>query len=488
MLSAVSSDFNGDGFSDLATGVIFEDIPDAVDLNGKTEAGAVNVIYGGSGGLSAEGNQFWTQDSPGINGVAGSYEQFGQVLAAGDFNGDGFADLAINTSFDKVNGVANAGSVNVIYGSAVGLRAKNDQLWNVDSPGIDGRQSYRFGHALSAGDFNGDGIDDLAVGSPWKQVHGVGAGTVSVIFGSADGLTARNDQLWHQDVAGIDGINEDDDQFGLSLAVADFNGDGVDDLAVGAANEANGTGKVRGALHIIFGSTSGLTSQGDQLFRQRGGAIAVGNFNGDRFADLAVSAPDRGLVDNELIDGRVYVSFVGRRGFDDSKTHSYTAIELDVSTFYYGTIGVDLVAGDFDGDGLDDLGISTRRGADGNYWNLGKVLVLPGTSAGFDSHSVQEWSREVEGLLGGISYYQTFGSVLLTGDYDGNGYSDLAVGNWQDVDAFDGGATPYSCGTLQIIYGSEAGLTVANNQLWSQDSPGILDECELNDHFGLALG
>src|SRR3982751_2479118 len=86
---ATHSDFNGDGYSDLAIGVPFE------SDGSKIEAGAVNVIYGGVGGLSAMGNQFWSQDSAGVTGSAHANDQFGSVLATGDFDGDGYSDLAI---------------------------------------------------------------------------------------------------------------------------------------------------------------------------------------------------------------------------------------------------------------------------------------------------------------------------------------------------------------------------------------------------------
>ncbi len=88
---SVRMDFNGDGFADLAIGVPNEAVGTV------TNAGAVNVIYGSTGGLSATAtpDQFWTQNTPNVAGVADVDDAFGKALAAGDFNGDGFADLAI---------------------------------------------------------------------------------------------------------------------------------------------------------------------------------------------------------------------------------------------------------------------------------------------------------------------------------------------------------------------------------------------------------
>jgi hypothetical protein len=108
------ADYNGDGFDDLAIGEGRETI------NGVEFAGAVNVLYGTDGGLRAKGDQFWHQDSPGIRGRAKLSEVFGRALAAGDFDNDGFDDLAVGGSGDSLGGVK-GGAVNVIYGSAAGL-------------------------------------------------------------------------------------------------------------------------------------------------------------------------------------------------------------------------------------------------------------------------------------------------------------------------------------------------------------------------------
>src|SRR5947199_351050 len=95
-LGAVRGDFNGDGSADLAVGVPGEDV------GGVNGAGAVNVLYGGTGGLSATGNQLWSQDSPGVLDAPGVSEFFGQALAIGDLNGDGRDDLAVGVPYEDV--------------------------------------------------------------------------------------------------------------------------------------------------------------------------------------------------------------------------------------------------------------------------------------------------------------------------------------------------------------------------------------------------
>jgi hypothetical protein len=101
------ADFNGDGYADLAISAVLEDIDAIVD------AGAVHVLYGSATGLTATGNQFWHQDSPGIAEGAEEGDRFGDALAAGDFNGDGFADLAIGVPQERI-GALEAGVVHVL--------------------------------------------------------------------------------------------------------------------------------------------------------------------------------------------------------------------------------------------------------------------------------------------------------------------------------------------------------------------------------------
>ena len=160
-------------------------------------------------------------------------------VAKGDFNGDGFGDLAVGIPFEDIGDLKDAGAVNVIYGSANGLTATDptvpaSQFWSLDSPGVPGTpHSFDvFGWALAAGDFNGDGFSDLAVGI--LDRGDTRFGEVIVIYGSAKGLTATDptvpaSQFWFpfqfSDPATVAGA-----RFGTSLVWADFNGDGVGDL------------------------------------------------------------------------------------------------------------------------------------------------------------------------------------------------------------------------------------------------------------------
>ena len=135
---------------------------------------------------------------------------------------------------------ANAGAVNVIYGSNTGLSATGNQLWHQDSSWVEGvaEAGDSFGATLVCGDFDVDQFDDLAIGVPGEDVGGaVDAGAVNVLYGSNGGLTAAGNELWHQDSPRHQGVAEAGDRFGAALASGDFNDDVADDLAIGVPGE-----------------------------------------------------------------------------------------------------------------------------------------------------------------------------------------------------------------------------------------------------------
>jgi FG-GAP repeat len=297
---SLQADFNNDGFADLAVGAPFE------DAGAIEDAGAVNVLYGTPTGLAGGGSQIFTQDSAGVSSAAEPFDGF--ALAAGDFNNDSFADLAVGVPFEDAGSIFDAGAVNVLYGSAGLLTGVGSQLFTQNSPNVGGAAEVGddFGFSLAAGDFNGNGFDDLAVGAAFEAVGSIlDAGAVNVLRGSASKLVATS-QIFTQDSAGVGSAAEDFDAFGESLAAGDFNGDGNDDLAVGVFEDA-GTISNAGAVNVLVGFPgigSILTGSGSQLFTQDsagvgsdaegsdgfGDALAAGDFNNDGFADLAVGA------------------------------------------------------------------------------------------------------------------------------------------------------------------------------------------------------
>jgi hypothetical protein len=258
------ADFNGDGYADLAVGV-----PGAVDT-----AGTVVVLYGTANGIRDAGAQRWHQGRAGIAGARTAGHRFGSALASGDFDRDGYADLAVGIPGDT----RTAGAVTVIYGTADGLAAAGDDRWHQDVDGIGGNAAagHGYGSALTSGDFDGDGYDDLAVGIPGAKNT---AGAVNVLYGGGGGLSVAADQYLHQDVAGIVGKSVRGNTYGSALTAADFDGDGYDDLAVGAP----GAIQTEGSVSVMYGSNRGLTADGDQRWYQDRNSVEDTGETGDAF-------------------------------------------------------------------------------------------------------------------------------------------------------------------------------------------------------------
>ncbi len=427
-------DFDGDGFADLAIGVGGETLYDG-EMGEASRAGAVHVVYGSGNGLRPDSSQFLHQDIDGVEGVAEEDDFFGRSVTAGDFDGDGFDDLAVGVFGQEVSALPHAGAVQIFYGSDSGLRVHNDEIWHLDVPGMKGvaGANDNFGQHLVAGDFDGDGRDDLAVGSSSDPGGNIDAGSVNILYGSPGGLTADGDQLFTQDSSGILDDAEPGDFFGSSLSAGDFDGDGFDDLAVGAVLEGiegSVTGAETGAVHIIYGTDDGLRARNNQLFH----------------------------LDSPGVPGLAE----GSDGF--------------------GGGGVGLAAGDFNGDDRDDLAISATALDVNAVADAGGVVILYGAQGSLSTNGARLFHQDVPGIPSDPEENDHFGFALATGDFNGDGFDDLGVGvSSESLGGVQG------AGAVNVIYGTADGLKGAGGQIFHQDTPGVADAPETNELFGRQL-
>lgn len=206
----VQADFNGDDLPDLAVGVPGESV------GAVAEAGVVNVLYSTAGtGLGGTGSQMFSQDTDGVGSTAEQFDHFGAAVAVGDFNADGFDDLAVGAPDEAVGSLLSAGAI-LNAGRASQLLTQDTNGVSSDPEPFDG-----LGVALATADFNGDGPADLVLGVPGERVGTVpAAGAINVLPGTTAGLTGTGSQVFHQGVAGIGSDPETADFFGMALGVA----------------------------------------------------------------------------------------------------------------------------------------------------------------------------------------------------------------------------------------------------------------------------
>jgi hypothetical protein len=469
-------DINADGFADVIVGAYRAD-------EGGNERGAAYVVFGKPGGFDPTLSLSALDGSNGfkLSGIADTDFVGISVNGMGDINGDGISDLIVGAPGAGEGGNLR-GAAYVIFGQKSGFAA------TVSLSTLNGSNGFKLSGAADldyagfsvsgAGDVNGDGFDDLIIGARSANEGGIYRGAAYVVFGRAGNFEPT---LELPDLNGSNGFKlsgvGDLDNAGVSVSEAgDINGDGFDDLMVGAGRFGE-EGARRGAVYVIFGKagsfgaalelsaldgTNGFTiySTGDENYL--GLTVSgAGDVNGDGFADIIVGAD--GVDEGGLNRGAAYIVFGKVNGFD--ATLSVTELDGSDGFKLSGIADRDYAgrsvsgAGDVNGDGFDDIIVGASESNPGGL-NSGAAYVVFGKAGDFAATLALSALNGSNGFrIHGASTGDFAGrSVSAAGDVNGDGFDDIIVGAFRaDEGGFDRGAA-------FVVFGfGSAEVTVATN-------------------------
>lgn len=406
---AIAGDLNNDGYDDIIIG--------APDYNNGTEhEGAAMVYYGSAAGIS------FTPDV--ILDCNQAYSQFGAaVCGAGDLNGDGYDDIAVGANGYDAPSI-NEGGIFVYLGSAVGVS-------NIPSVIIEGNvASYWLGSVLStAGDVNGDGYDDLIAGAQSFSLGQVNEGAIFIFHGNSGGINTTPATLIQS--------NKTSACYGNSVSGGgDVNGDGYDDVVVGAYNYAFGQSG-EGHVFVYHGSATGIittparTYQNNQTGSNLGRAVAmINNLNGDAYADIVIGADGH---DFDMINlGGIFVYFGSASGL------SYVANDQIEGFKTFSNFGAKITcAGDVNLDGFDDVIVGAYQDYIGEYVE-GLAYLFTSNAVGL-YHSPLVTFQSNQEMAGGSK------SIAGGGDMNGDGAVDIIFGvpYYDNIESLEGAAFIY---------------------------------------------
>ena len=395
---SAAGDVNGDGFGDVVVASPGHD-------NGQDDEGRIDLFLGTASGLSTSPAWAYETNQTGASLGLG-------LTMAGDVNGDGYDDLLVGAT--HLDGkLSQEGAAMLFRGSAVGL--ESSPSWVIYSGDID----VGFGASVaSAGDVNDDGYSDVIIGAYDFTNNQTQEGLVQVYLGSPTGLSTTPD--WT-----VEG-NQEECFFGISVSSAgDVNGDGYDDVIIGASRYDHPMAN-EGRAYVYHGGPAGLAGspawieESNQIGARMGQSVSrAGDVNGDGYADVIVGSPyyDNGEID----EGRVEVFLGGATGLATIPAWTIESNQVGAN------LGESVAwAGDVNGDGYADVVVGASL-FDNDQSDEGLVQVYLGSATGLSTSP----AISVEGDQSG----SRFGSdVAGAGDVNGDGFGEMLVGAFTYAD------------------------------------------------------
>jgi hypothetical protein len=419
-----AGDVDGDGFADVLVGIYLYE-------GGELDEGAAHLYLGSPTGPGSTPD--WSAEGNVVGATMGS-----SVAAAGDVNGDGYADILVGAA-EWTGPESREGQANLYYGSPTGPSLTADWTGEGD------QEAALYGWSVaSAGDVNGDGFADIVVGASGFTTTTGGIGKAFLHLGSASGPEAT--PSWSYELPQESG-------FGWSVSSAgDVDGDGRSEVVVGA-QFYDGVEVDEGAAFLFAGAASepGTSSNWTLGGGQAAAAlapVATGDVNGDGFSDLVVGAP--GFDGSSTDAGAVYL-------LPGSPTGPGTATWTQLGAQAGEALGTHVAVVDVDGDGYADVvaGAPEYDGAAG--LDAGRVRVHAGSAVGV--------AAAASFLLEGVAAGDGFGVVSDAGDVNGDGFGDVLIGA---PNAEGSVSVEADEGVVSLHLGSATGLTAL--AAWSFES------------------